>query len=284
MPLLPPQHLDTVVALGTPMPGGDVQYSATGFLYGVPAGTGDDRYRIFLVTNRHVVEGTTRLKARLNRSGGSDAQTYDVELSRDGEELWTGHPTCDIAVIGINAQMLQDAGIEFHWFRGTEQLTLAQARELEISEGDGVYVLGFPLGLAGIQRNYTIVRQGVIARVRDWLGETGKTILIDASVFPGNSGGPVITKPENFSIEGTKHNNRALLMGMVSSYLTYDDVAISQQTGRQRVVFQENSGLAEVVPIDVIHETVTTANEKVLAGREARAVQSEVPTESGPEE
>ncbi len=267
MPLLPPHFLDTVVALGVPLADDSVRYTATGFFYGLPSGE-DGQYEVFLVTNRHVVEGAASLKARLNRSGRADSQTYDVDLEQGDSKLWTAHDTCDIAVIPVNARMLQDSGIQFRWFQSDQQPTREEAADLEISEGDGVYVLGFPLGLAGEHRNYTIVRQGVIARVRDWLGESGRTILVDASVFPGNSGGPVITKPENFSIEGTKHNNRALLIGMVASYVPYDDVAVSQQTGRPRVIFQENSGLAEVVPIDVVHETVEAARQERIATQE----------------
>ena len=278
MPLLPPEYLNTVVALGIPTADGSIRYTATGFLYGYPVGD-SDQHRLFLVTNRHVFEGHTTLKARLNRPGGSDSQTYEVALIRDGEVLWTVHSTCDIAVIGINAKLLEESNIDFKWFPADNQPTLEQANELELSEGDSVFILGFPLGMAGETRNYTIVRQGGIARIRDWLGGTSRTILIDASVFPGNSGGPVITKPENFSIEGTKHNNQALLIGMVSSYVPYEDVAVSQQTGRPRVVFQENSGLAEVVPIDVIHETVKAANEKVVAAREDSVTEPEVEPE-----
>ena len=84
-------------------------------------------------------------------------------------------------------------------------------------------VMGFlfwdPLGLAGKERNYVIVRQGIIARVQHWLKGHARTFMIDASIFPGNSGGPVFLKPEIVSIEGTKSNNRCVLIGMVSSYL-----------------------------------------------------------------
>ncbi len=49
-----------------------------------------------------------------------------------------------------------------------------------------------------------IVRQGAIARIRDWLGGAATEFLIDASIFPGNSGGPVLNRPEAVSITGTK--------------------------------------------------------------------------------
>ena len=267
MALLPPFCLDAVIALGTLTPDGSMQYKATGFLYGHPIGESDGQaqYSIFLVTNRHVIEGVDKLQARLNRPMGSESKIYNVPLTTpDGSTLWTLHPdsNCDVAVIPISIQLLEDDGIEFRWFAGDKQLNLTQAKEIEVSEGDGVFVLGFPLGIAGQERNFTIVRQGMLARVRDWLEGISRTILIDASIFPGNSGGPVITKPESVAIRGTKNNSRAQLIGMVSSYLPYDDIAVSPQTGKPRVIFQENSGLANVVPIDVIQETIEIAAEK----------------------
>ena len=266
--LLPPAYLDAVVALGIPASNGSIQYKATGFLYGHPVGESGGEYRIFLITNRHVVEHIDMLKARFNRPMGSDSKIYDVPLrGNDGSMLWTGHPSSDVAAVLISPKQLEKDGIKFTWIPGDRQLDLEQARELQISEGDGIFVLGFPLGLAGKKRNYTIVRQGCIARIRDWLGGNSRTILIDATVFPGNSGGPVVTKPEIASIKGTKFNNSSRLIGMISRYLPYEDVAISAQTRKPRIIFQENSGLATVVPVDVIQETVDLAVKKLRLSR-----------------
>lgn len=113
------------------------------------------------------------------------------------------------------------------------------------------------MGLIGGQRNYVIVRQGTIARIRDYLAGTSTEFLVDATIFPGNSGGPVITRPELTSIQGTKNIQSAYLVGVVQGYLPYDDVAISTQTKRPRVIFEENSGLASVVPMDYVKEVVT---------------------------
>ena len=52
------------------------------------------------------------------------------------------------------------------------------------------------MGLVGKERSFVIVRSGCIARIRDALLATSKELLIDAPIFPGNSGGPVVTKPE----------------------------------------------------------------------------------------
>ena len=50
--------------------------------------------------------------------------------------------------------------------------------------------------------------------------------------------------------------NRAALIGIVKSYIPFQDVAISQLTQRPRVVFEENSGLANVETVDKIIDTI----------------------------
>lgn len=90
-------------------------------------------------------------------------------------------------------------------------------KELEITEGDFAYVLGFPMGIIGDKRNTVIVRSGSIARIRDALAKVNPIFLVDAFVFPGNSGGPVISKPDAISIQGTKSQDAAYLIGIVQS-------------------------------------------------------------------
>lgn len=275
MALLPPAFLNAVVALGQPDADGKTEFNATGFLYGHPTGETDEndkkRYLVYLVTNRHVFEGAANrqpvIQARFNRPTGSGANIYTLRLTEpDGSTGWTVHPdpAIDAAVLRLNPNALKGDGIEFHWFPGDDQtFNLDQAREAEVSEGDGVFVLGFPLGQAGEERNYAIVRQGIIARAQDWLRGGSQTFLIDASIFPGNSGGPVLLKPEVASIKGTKSNTRCGLIGMVASYLTYQEIAISTQTNRPRMIFEENSGLGVVVPHDAIVETIVAHLKRV---------------------
>jgi hypothetical protein len=47
-----------------------------------------------------------------------------------------------------------------------------------------------------------------------------------------------------------------VLIGVVRGFIPYTDVAVSQQTLRPRVTFEENSGLAEVIPVDQVNETI----------------------------
>ena len=272
MAVMPPLYLSAVVALGVSSGDSTFQNSATGFLYGHPTGKTTDKgqttYWTFLVTNRHVFQKALdhgeKLQARFNTLTESGTNSYTIDPH---DEFWTVHPDpeADVAVLQIGTDRLITDGIEFSFFHGDDHtIPFDELRSGLISEGDGVFTLGFPLGLVGEERNYVIVRQGIIARVQHWLKGHSRTFTIDASIFPGNSGGPVLLKPELVSIEGTKSNNRCVLIGMVSSYLPYREVAVSTQTGLVRMIFEENSGLAIVVPHDVILEAIQVAVDKLV--------------------
>ena len=267
MALITEYFFDTVVALGIPSPDGSVRYTATGFLYGHPAGTnekGEPAYWVYLVTNRHVIEGSTDIIVRFNALPGAENPTYRISMSNS--ELtahWIDHPdsNCDVAVLSIDAFVprMEESGIKLSFIcEGAHTTTLDEMRNSEFGEGNEVFVLGFPLGMAGITQNYVILRQGAIARIRDWYRDDAKSFLIDSLIFPGNSGGPVFAKPV-FASYGNKPRIDLKLIGMVSGYLPYTEIASSHQTGRPKIVFEENSGLAEVVPIDAIQKTVSIA-------------------------
>ncbi|WP_312825614.1 hypothetical protein [Epilithonimonas sp.] len=112
------------------------------------------------------------------------------------------------------------------------------------------------MGLIGTDRQHVILRNGCIARIRDLFENRNTDFIVDALVFPGNSGGPVILKPEIINIEGTKVNNKAALIGIIKSYIPYQDTAVSLQTKRPRIIFEDNTGLSLVEPVDHIFETI----------------------------
>ena len=284
MALIPPFFLDCVVAVGFASDVGNISYQATGFLYGHFVKKIDENnksYNVYLVTNRHVFEGKTKALLRFNPEGVDSAREYELHLQDNaGKKLWLAHDdeAIDVAVIGVNGQLLRDQGIRFALFQNDQHtLTRPKGAELGLSEGDGVFVLGFPMGLVGESRNFVIVRQGAVARVRDCLEGGRKDFLIDCPIFPGNSGSPVVTRPEITSIQGTKSINSAYLVGVVASYVPYRDIAISQQTQRPRIIFEENSGLASVFPIDYVDDLIGKTVASPVEPTTTEEVRSEAP-------
>jgi Trypsin-like peptidase domain len=276
--LIPPEYSNAVVAIGvlkTTVETGKPPVSewvtvGTGFFYGAVVKDDPDPkkrlYEIFLVTARHVVEGYLKgnggdLQIRVNpKDANEPVKQFTLPTNPPpGGSTWFYHPTkgIDVAIVRVNFNLLQDQGFDANFISADlNSADTKKMKEIGVSAGDGIFLLGFPLNLAGSDRSYIIVRQGIIARISQLLGGASKTFLLDSFAFPGNSGGPVFLKPEITSIEGTKANNNAFLIGLVIQYMSYDDIAVSRQTGQPRVVFQENSGLAEVIPTDQIDSAI----------------------------
>lgn len=269
---IPPFFADAVVAIGRYEPRVSGQppewvAEASGFFYGVAQDKETDpakhMYMVYLVTNHHVLVSQTQIVLRLNSVKATDlVKEMSIALKDErGNDTWTSHPNpaIDISVVRVNAHLLRDQSLQSDFFESDHTAAdRAKLKEIGISIGDGIFVLGFPMGLSGTaQRNYVIARQGCIARISDVLDGAGNAFLIDALIFPGNSGGPVVSATNLNAIDGTKRQDHAYLIGVVRAYLPYRDVAFSQQTGQAMMVSQENSGLPEVVPIDYVNETIS---------------------------
>jgi len=260
MALIPPFFLDCVVSIGV-VNQGEHNWFGTGFIVGRPYNdeSGEKLYHTFIVTNKHVLLNQSNIVIRFNSVEGRPPLDYPIELLEGEESIWIGHatPEVDVAVFYVNPHVLKADSAAFQFFRMDEHvMSVADMKIAGVTEGDGILFLGFLWELSGHKKKLVIARLGAIARIRDVLEDQESHYLIDASVYPGNSGGPVIIRPEAMSIEGTESINRSALIGMVKSYIPFKDVAVSQQTGNPRVIFEENSGLAWVETLDSIAATV----------------------------
>jgi hypothetical protein len=283
--LVPPYFMSCVVALGGLVP--DIRERVlygykwtavgTGFFFGHLATFDPDpakrQYNVYLVTAKHVVEGwneqqeilkirgftTSNLMLRVNPTISSSlAANFDLkQIIDEGSPGWTNNPNNkDVSVLAVNIDLLR-TGFGVYFFSDDESsANIQKLKDLKVSAGDGTFVLGFPMGLIGEKRDAVIVREGIIARIEDMLYSNSESFLIDSFVFPGNSGGPVILKPEISSIVGTPNQQRAYLIGMVDAYQPYREYAISPQTQENRVTFEENSGLATILPVDYIIDAI----------------------------
>jgi S1-C subfamily serine protease len=271
---IPQFFIDSVVALGrydvrTAGQPSEWIAEASGFLYGYAADTETDpakhMYGVYLVTNRHVLANHAEVAVRFNPVKVTDpVKEVTIALKDErGNALWISHPDplIDVSVVHLNPKWLQEQALQFSFFSNDRHAAdRAKLRDIGISAGDGAFVLGFPMGMTGPgQRSYVIARRGAIARISDLLDGAANTFLIDAFIFPGNSGGPVVSAPSANGVQGTKIPDRCYLIGVVRAYVPYTDVLVSQQTGQSRMLAQENSGLAEVIPIDYVNEAIEAA-------------------------
>jgi len=269
MALIPPFFLDCVVSIGTANQK-QTKWFGTGFIVGRPINddSGNKVYHTFIVTNRHILNNKSDVVLRFNSLQGAQVLDYPISLAKNGQSIWVGYGNkeVDIAAFFINPKILKKDDAQFSYFALDEHImTIEEMKANGVSEGDGIFVLGFPLGIVAPQSKHVIVRTGAIARIRDVLENKQSSFMIDANIFPGNSGGPVVIRPEFTAIQGTKAIKKAALIGIVKQYVPYQDVAISQQTGNPRVIFEENSGLALVETVNNIKALIDECYQKKLA-------------------
>lgn len=173
---------------------------ATGFL--VRKSKYPKSNKLYLVTNRHVVEkNKPNVKVRFNHKSGGNPQSIDILF-----EKWTGHPSkgVDVVVTNIEEQKLKES--EYSYFSlDKDSLDITQLFKQKITEGDFIYVLGYPMQIVGTQKKeYPVVRSGSIAQLRNVLDDKWGAFFIDAFTFPGNSGGPVILRQEAMHAQDSK--------------------------------------------------------------------------------
>jgi len=135
----------------------------------------------------------------------------------------------------------------------------------QIHEGSLVFALGFPMNLVDQDRQYPICRLGCISRISNAFDvDNAIDFLVDAQTFPGNSGGPIVSRAECATSK-----QKMGLLGILRAYIPYQEALYSMQTGRQRSMMEENSGLTVVHPVDRILEVVRFEQTRIFLGRAA---------------
>lgn len=254
MAIIPKHIVDSVVALGIKVDN-DITWIGTGFLVGRKENQDKTKSTIYLITNRHVLQNQEELWIRFN-SNKTKVKDYSINLCINGVQAYSAHSDADVVAISINPGVLIDDESIFGSIDLEDaSLSVAEMAQTEVSEGNIVYALGFPMNNVENNRKTPICRMGCISRIAN-VEDNLMNFIIDAQVFPGNSGGPVINRPEVLSIAGTNCNSSANLIGIVCSYITYQESLQSTQTKRIISIHEENSGLTNVCPVDYIREVV----------------------------
>lgn len=211
-------------------------------------------YRTAIITNRHVLRSFIDLGERvfirmndspLGHHGESVREEFDLVADEQGSR-WFFHPDENVDLAGFIFSRDPDWSKPF-MFGPNAIAEPSTLEKLDIRETNEVYTLSFYPNLVKEQPSSIILRSGMISDFQD----TENTFMIESTVYPGNSGSPVILKPLPYHLHGSDIHygvaTPSLLIGVISSYIPYRDIAVSPQTGNVRVTFEENSGLARVV-------------------------------------
>lgn len=169
----------------------------TGFV--VAKKIADKQQYLFLVTNRHVVEGYDKGKIFFHRKKDDNevdiGNKFDFVIKKM-DQLWTFHENkeIDIAILPI-APLINKARNKYKTELFIRAIPLGlipsekQTRDLDAIEE--VLFIGYPRGIYDEVNFLPIVRKGITATPMETDFNGIKTFLIDASVFRGSSGSPV---------------------------------------------------------------------------------------------
>lgn len=264
MSIIPNSFINSVVAIGIEQQcNGYIEklWIGTGFLVCMQEPNNIQASTIYLITNKHVLNGKNTVYVRFNSISGAFVKDYEIQLIDGlGRKTYTEHPDAEVDIIAIQLnpqRLINDSSIWSAINIDTESLDVYTMKMQGIDEGWLVYALGFPMNLVS-EFKTPICRMGCISRVTDAFLQPDrvKYFLVDAQAFPGNSGGPIISKPENMPSVGGVNYIPARLLGVLSAYIPYRDALVSQQTQEIKMVQTENSGLTIVYPVDRIKEVV----------------------------
>ncbi len=212
--------------------------TGTGFL--VTRYLSNKESKIFLCTNKHVLNKKEALRSKATSiifhlnikdvDGKITGKKYTVNLiDAKGKKIWKEHQDKNVDVLVFDLTPLFIMFPEIANKTGMYKL-FADDKVLsgeEITIGDDIMIIGYPLGFKQGETNFPIVRQGIIASqigqrfVTEVADKNNKIVkkayrgfLIDGGVIPGSSGSPVILKP----VSGRKVGS-TIKMAMAKPYL-----------------------------------------------------------------
>ena len=195
------QLIQATVQVEQPL-GNGTRTVGTGFL--IAAAGPDGQPRVVLVTANHVFDKMpgqiAHIGYRVENSDGSWTYTPQNLRIRDagGHELWTHHPSRDVAAITVTAPpAFAKAAIPETYLAGDDTF-----QKYQVGAGDELMALGFPRGLSANQAGFPILRSGRIASYPVAPAKIFPTFLMDFAVFPGNSGGPVFMSQDRHDRAG----------------------------------------------------------------------------------
>jgi S1-C subfamily serine protease len=261
--------INATVQLEQPL-GDGTRTVGTGFLISAPGP--DGKPRTVLVTANHVFQKMNLAEARIGYrfSGPDGAWSYAPRplkiRDKDGAQLWTNHPTRDVAAIVIKAPPeFAKAALPLNYLANDDTFDAYQ-----VSAGNEMMALGFPRGLSANSAGFPILRSGRVASYPLGPAKAYPTFLLDFSVFPGNSGGPVfISRQQNLS-GLTPVSDKAPEPGFIAGLLT-----------QQVELNSERLEIGIVTHAKYIRETIDLLGTPLAASTVAEAPAADQPAVQG---
>ena len=213
----------------------------------------------YLITAKHIIkdqdsgalkDGEMYVFLNAKKGNMNFRKIQDIKSNFKVEWVFHSNPNVDIAIIPWPLDLTNDDVRVV-----PEELFTKSDRIFELYD---IFFLSYQPGIEMTAKIAPVFKTGTVGIIND-----DKSFYINASAFPGNSGSPVFLKPspmrfdeDNIPVGG--NNLDGTFIGIVGNYITYQEVAVSVQTRRPRIVFEENTGLSKVWPVEFIQEILNS--------------------------
>lgn len=199
--------------------------SGTGFLYAHRIS--ETEHAIFVVTNKHVVEGMragalTFHQRKDNKPNPGNGFRLDIH---DWPQAWFGHPSADVDIaivpfLPLEAHIKQQSNIDL-FYRCVDSSMLPSAEQSEQLDAiESVTFIGYPNGVWDRTNLIPVARRGTTATPLSLDFEGTPRFVIDASVFGGSSGSPVFIFNQGMITDKRGNStigSRVLFIGVVAA-------------------------------------------------------------------
>ncbi len=229
----------------------------------------------WLVTAKHVLYNQEmkwdpdEIRIRFNWFDHRPVDEYlgiAIRLKENGRRLWVAHPdpAVDLAAIPLDIS-IREAG---RATAGPVPIE-AYASADDVFEGASVLAFGYPGAVGPSYWTTAVVRAGIVA----WINPErplSNPLLIDADIYPGNSGGPVFKIPAGMDRHGNLSlGGRVAFLGIVSQgrkainplRAAGKQLELQGPAGPAAVLSEQWVGIGVVEPAERVRELLVRAYE-----------------------